>query len=175
MKWKSGGGGMRNGGAGDRKAFGTESPPPRRSTTNCSESSTEHRSTGSMHYLGKETVQNIPFDDAALSNGLFEPTGTATTSTTYRSPVDEKIGVGHRAQVYRRDRRAGADMVPNHLVPVAVARWRWSHRQDPRRATVQIGEGRVLTGSRPRARRTRAEFRARPVWAGKIGDHGDTG
>ena len=36
------------------------------------------------HFLGKETVQNIMA--FRFANGLFEPSGTATGSTTCRSP-----------------------------------------------------------------------------------------
>ena len=65
------------------------------------------------HYLGKETVQNIPA--LRFANGIFEPVWSQHYVDHVQITVAEDIGVGTRAAFYEE---AGAlrDIVQNHVM-----------------------------------------------------------
>src|SRR5437667_2208604 len=65
-----------------------------------------------VHYLGKETVQNILV--LRFANGMFEPIWNRDHIDHIQITVDEKLGVGHRGSFYDTT-CALRDMVPNHL------------------------------------------------------------
>ena len=64
------------------------------------------------HYLGKETVQNLLA--LRFANSLFEPSGSATTSTPCRSPTPRPSASEGRALL--REAGAARDVLQNHLL-----------------------------------------------------------
>src|SRR5205823_5953171 len=67
------------------------------------------------HYLGKETVQNIPM--FRFSNSIFERLWNREAIDHIQITVSEKLGVGQRGGYYE-ETGALRDMVQNHLLQV---------------------------------------------------------
>ena len=134
------------------KPFGTTSSRRASSTAQCSTVFDERQIYRIDHYLGKETVQNLLA--FRFANGIFEPSGTATTSTRRRSPPPRTSAIGTRAGYYDS---AGAlrDMVQNHMMQL-LSLSRWSRRSRSSADAVRDEKLKVLAGDRAARRPTRS-------------------